>query len=101
MGETVRTHVVLPKRLVDEIDALVGKRKRSEFIAAELERTLRRQCLIAAIGNLRSAPSIEVPGWETLESTVEWVRKQRDERSERERRLEETWYSNGAGDSPP
>ena len=37
MTETARAHVVLPRKLLEEIDALVGKRKRSEFIAEVLK----------------------------------------------------------------
>ncbi|MBE7520347.1 MAG: hypothetical protein HS107_13995 [Thermoflexaceae bacterium] len=78
MGETVRTHVVLPKRLVDEIDALVGKRKRSEFIAAELEAAVRRMKRVGTARELiGSIPAGAVPEWDTLESTLAWQRLQR------------------------
>ena len=37
---TRRTHVVFPRRLIDEIDGLVGKRKRSRFMAEAAESRL-------------------------------------------------------------
>ncbi|MCL4232543.1 MAG: hypothetical protein KJ053_13275 [Dehalococcoidia bacterium] len=78
MGETVRTHVVLPKELVDEIDALVGKRKRSEFIAAGLEAAVRRMRRAGLTRELMgSIPAGAVPAWDTLESTLAWQRLQR------------------------
>lgn len=100
MGEMARAHVILPKKLLDEIDALVGKRKRSEFIARELERCIHQQRLLAALEALRNEPGPDVPGWETIESTVEWVRKQREMKSDRERWLEENWYPRPSG-APP
>lgn len=36
MKETVRTHVVLPRDLVEAVDTLVGKRTRSEFVEQAL-----------------------------------------------------------------
>lgn len=78
MPETVRTHVVLPKKLVDEIDALVGKRKRSEFIAESLEATVKHERLMALADKLRgSIKEGEVPDWDTVESTLAWQRAQR------------------------
>ena len=37
MEPMTRTHLVLPRKLVDEIDALVGPRRRSEYVAEVLE----------------------------------------------------------------
>ena len=100
MSETVRTHVVLPKKLVDEIDALVGKRKRSEFIAESLEETVRKAAFAAAIRAVREVPGPEVPGWETPEAANEWVRRQRRLVGEGERWLEENWTAGSNPGSP-
>ena len=76
--EMVRTHVLLPASLIEEVDRQAGTRKRSEFIAAAIEQELRRRRLLKAYDEFTEVRSdIDVPGWETHESTVEWVRAQR------------------------
>ncbi len=78
MAETARAHIVLPKKLLEEIDALVGKRKRSEFIVESVEATVRRKQRSALARRLMgSIPEGEVPEWDTLESTLAWQRAQR------------------------
>jgi metal-responsive CopG/Arc/MetJ family transcriptional regulator len=78
MGGTTtkrRTHVVLPEDLLAKIDELVGKRERSRFIAEVLEAEVRRRRQLAAIAKLDGAlAGVEIPGWETPESTIEWIR---------------------------
>jgi hypothetical protein len=73
-----RAHVILPEELIDEIDRRVGRRKRSQFISdtldAELRRLRRIEAAGAAGGSLRD---VDVPGWESAESTIEWVRQLR------------------------
>ena len=44
-----RTHVLLPAELVAEIDALVGPRGRSRFIAEAAERRLQQERLLKAL----------------------------------------------------
>jgi Arc/MetJ-type ribon-helix-helix transcriptional regulator len=46
---THRTHVVIPEAIVTEIDRLVGKRRRSEFITSAVQRELRRMQQIRAL----------------------------------------------------
>jgi Arc/MetJ-type ribon-helix-helix transcriptional regulator len=74
----MRTHVILRDELVDEVDKRVGKRRRSEFINAAVEERLKRLRLIETgekvAGSLKDT---EIPGWETQESTLEWVRNMR------------------------
>jgi hypothetical protein len=74
----MRTHVILRDDLVEEVDKRVGKRRRSEFINEAVEERLNRLHLIesaeAVAGSLRD---VDTPGWETEESTLEWVRKMR------------------------
>jgi hypothetical protein len=70
-----RAHVILPEELIDEIDRRVGRRKRSQFISDTLDAELRRiEAAEAAGGSLRD---VDVPGWESAESTIEWVRQLR------------------------
>jgi metal-responsive CopG/Arc/MetJ family transcriptional regulator len=48
MGDT-RTHVILPSAILNEIDALVGKRGRSAFLAEVAEEALKRRKLLAIL----------------------------------------------------
>ena len=76
--EMVRTHVLLPASLLQEVDRRAGARRRSEFIAAAVTQELHRQQLLEAYDAFAgSMEDVEVPGWETHDSTVEWVRAQR------------------------
>ncbi|HET7036731.1 MAG TPA: ribbon-helix-helix domain-containing protein [Thermomicrobiaceae bacterium] len=78
MNETVRTHVVLPKELVEEVDRLVGPRHRSEFLAEAIAEKLRHERLMHVARRVAgSLADVAIPGWETPESTVEWVRRRR------------------------
>lgn len=76
--ETVRTHVVLPKELVEAVDDLVGQRKRSAFVADAIEEKVQRERLGRALketaGILRGE---DYPEWETPEMVSAWVRKLR------------------------
>ena len=79
----MRAHVVLPPALIAEIDELVGRRKRSQFLAEAAEEKLRRQRLLTALDEVAgSLADVDVPGWETPESTSEWVRNLRREADE-------------------
>jgi len=46
---TKRTHVVIPKQLIAEIDTIVGKRGRSTFLTQAAERELLRRRQIEAL----------------------------------------------------
>lgn len=88
--EMVRTHVVIPKVVVESIDRTVGRRARSRFLveAAEekLARLRRLRAFERAAGSLRD---VEIPGWETSESAAEWVSASRRADDERLRRVTE------------
>jgi metal-responsive CopG/Arc/MetJ family transcriptional regulator len=49
---TRRAHIVIPESLVSEIDRLVGKRSRSEFLTQAAEKELRRLRQIRALENV-------------------------------------------------
>ncbi len=69
-----RAHIVVPETLVAEIDAVVGKRGRSRFFAEAVEEKLERMRSVLAFRELIGAlEGAEVPGWETRESTADWV----------------------------
>lgn len=74
----MRTHIHLPDELVFQVDSRVGHRNRSRFICEAIAEKLRRheqlERLDQAIGEFAE---VDVPGWETEESTLGWVRAQR------------------------
>jgi hypothetical protein len=89
--ETIRTHVVLPKDLVASVDELVGKRARSKFFAdAAAEKLARANLSRLARSVAGSLADVDVPGWESSDAAVEWVRASRraDERRLAESRKE-------------
>lgn len=50
-----RTHIVIPEPLVKEIDRLVGKRSRREFLTQAAQKELRRLKQIRALENVAGA----------------------------------------------
>jgi metal-responsive CopG/Arc/MetJ family transcriptional regulator len=89
VSETVRAHVVLPKDLLEEIDSLVGQRKRSDFVTEALREKLARErqtrALREAVGTLDPA---DHPEWSTPEKISAWVR---DLRAVDDAALDRTW----------
>jgi metal-responsive CopG/Arc/MetJ family transcriptional regulator len=76
----VRIHVAMPKQLVEEVDAVVGPRKRSQFVTEAVERELRRVRLKAAVADVAGSLSgVDIPAWESSEAAAEWVRSMRRE----------------------
>lgn len=73
---TTRTHVVLPASLVESIDALVGKRRRSAFLAEAAEREIRRRRLDEAIDRAAGSWN-DADHPELRKGAAEWVRKMR------------------------
>ena len=75
----MRTHVILPDEVLEEIDAKVGKRNRSRYITEVLEERLPREKLVE---NIRRGAGIlrdeSYPEWSTSEKVAEWVRKLRE-----------------------
>lgn len=88
-SETVRTHVVIPKDVLDAVDRLVGQRKRSDFVAEALREKLARErqaeALHVSAGVLNLA---DYPQWATPEKVSAWVREQRVQDT---KRLERKW----------
>ena len=83
---TRRTHIVIPEPLANEIDRLVGKRGRSEFLTHAAEKELRRlqqiKALEGAAGTWKDKDHPELKG-----GAAHWVRELR---KENERRLHKT-----------
>jgi len=75
----MRTHVVLPDELVDEIDEMVGKRNRSRFLTEAATEILRRERLRRAIRDGAGILSDEdYPEWSTPEKVADWLRELRE-----------------------
>jgi metal-responsive CopG/Arc/MetJ family transcriptional regulator len=82
--DTTRTHIVIPTALVNEVDRLVGERKRSQFFAdAAAEKVARLRLLKASSKAAGSLRNVAIPDWDTPEKTSEWVAKSRAESDER------------------
>ncbi len=74
----MRTHVILPEDLVQAIDNLAGKGKRSQFIEAAVREKLRTETLLFALKETAGALSSEEhPEWATKETVASWVREGR------------------------
>ncbi len=85
----MRTHVVLPDEILDEIDKLVGKRKRSQFLAeAALEKLKRMEFLRVLEEGAGLLKDEDTPGWETPEETSRWLAQVRGRDQDR---LERVW----------
>ncbi len=75
---TVRAHVVMPQKLAEEIDQLVGPRGRSAFLVQTAEAEVKRRRLLAFLES-------DVPAWkdedhpELADGAYAWVKKMRQE----------------------
>lgn len=83
MGEMVRTHVLLPREMVEEIDERVGPRRRSEFVAETLRKELVRRSQLELLDAAMAEASErgnegDPPEWDTPEGTLAWVRSMRE-----------------------
>lgn len=74
----MRTHISLPKELVDEIDRLAGPRKRSRFVeeAVRLKLLNERQKRVLQDPGPGLDPA-DYPYWATPELTSQWVHDMR------------------------
>lgn len=76
--ETIRTHVVFPKDLVEAIDRLVGQRKRSAFVTQAVAEKIERERLGQALAETAGFMAADArPEWETQEKISAWVRELR------------------------
>ena len=76
----VRTHIVVPEDLVQEVDRVAGKRKRSHFVEAAIREKLARQALGAALAaTVGVLDPAEYPEWGTPEKVSAWVKAGRQE----------------------
>ena len=76
----VRTHFIAPKELIDEVDRLVGPRRRSEFLTEATAEKLKRERLLQLTREVsKLPPGGSIPEWDTPESASEWVHDGRAE----------------------
>lgn len=76
--ETIRTHVVFPKELVEAVDRLVGPRKRSAFLVQAVEEKFGRERLGRALATTAGFLAGEThPEWQTPEQVSAWVHELR------------------------
>jgi len=82
----MRAHIVFPDDLLMEMDLMVGKRRRSRFVAEAVREKLRKERLLKAIheGSGILDPRRH-PEWSTPEKVTEWVRALRRTPSVREK----------------
>ena len=82
-----RTHVVIPEQLVKEIDAVVGHRQRSSFIAQAAQRELLRlrqhEALLSTAGAWKDKDHPELEN-----GAAQWVRNMRQESERRFKRTQ-------------
>lgn len=77
-SETIRTHIVFPRDLVEAVDDLVGERKRSAFVTEAVAEKLQREQLGRALAETSGSLSDEdYPQWDTPEKISAWVREMR------------------------
>jgi hypothetical protein len=73
---TVRAHVVMPQKLAEEIDELVGPRGRSAFLVETAQAEVKRRRLLAFLAS-------DTPAWkdedhpELADGAYAWVKKMR------------------------
>jgi hypothetical protein len=79
-SERRRAHVVISVELAREIDALVGRRGRSQFLEEAAAERLQRLRRVAAFERAIDRLTEGLPEWESQESAEEWVRELREER---------------------
>jgi metal-responsive CopG/Arc/MetJ family transcriptional regulator len=74
----MRAHIILDNEIVKDIDSMVGKRKRSHFIAEAVCDKLRQMKLLTAVKETAGILSDEDhPEWKTSKDVANWVRESR------------------------
>jgi hypothetical protein len=74
----VRTHFIAPKELIEEVDKLVGPRRRTEFFIKATAAMLKREKLLRLTREvMKLPPDGGIPEWDTPESTAKWLREGR------------------------
>ena len=82
-----KAHLVFPEDLLQSIDKLVGKRKRSKFVVEATRKELRRIQLLQALRKTAGAWKDEDHPELVKKGTYQWVREQREEENRRFKEL--------------
>jgi hypothetical protein len=78
VAETVRTHVVIPRDVLDEVDRVAGQRRRSDFVTEALREKLQRERQAHALREgIGALDPDDYPDWRTPRKTSAWVRRTR------------------------
>lgn len=85
--DKTKAHLVFPEDLLESIDRLVGKRKRSKFVVEATRKELRRIQLLQAIQKAAGAWQDEDHPDIVEKGTYQWVRQQREEENKRVKEL--------------
>ncbi len=88
----VRASLTIPEEILSEIDQLVGKRKRSEFITEVARKELKRLKLQKAMEKAAGAWKDEDYPEISQKGTYEWVRDLREESENRLKEITEESY---------
>jgi len=78
MANKTKTHLIFPGELLEAIDKLVGKRKRSKFVAEVVKKELKRRQLEIVLEKAAGAWK-EEDHPEFKKSVYRWVRSLRKE----------------------
>jgi post-segregation antitoxin (ccd killing protein) len=81
MSTRIAANLSLPRELVEELDAVAGRRNRSAYVEALLEKQLRRERMRRAWEAARGILKDD-PRFPTSEAVVEWVRGLRAEETD-------------------
>jgi metal-responsive CopG/Arc/MetJ family transcriptional regulator len=73
-----RMTITLPDTLLDEVDALAGKRGRSAWVAEALAERVKRERLGRVLDETRGALR-DSDWWPTSDETYRWVRELRED----------------------
>jgi hypothetical protein len=80
MAHLPRVHFIAPQGLIEEIDKLVGPRRRTDFLIEAAAEKLRREKLLRLTHEVMTLPSDGgISEWDTPESTARWLREGRVE----------------------
>jgi predicted transcriptional regulator len=88
MRMSVRTNLLLPEDLVEQLDRVAGPRGRSRYVAEAVRDRIKRDERMAALSEAAGAWK-DHPLFPTDQSVVDWVRALRSEETSRDLRMDE------------
>ena len=74
----MRAHIVVPEEVLQEVDRVAGRRKRSQFVTDAIREKLARAVLTSALDECAGSLDLqEYPEWSTPDEVSAWVRNVR------------------------